>query len=387
MNYIGIDVAKTKHYASVVDSNGVVLVDAFPFFNSKSGFDFLLEKLKVIDLSNTIFGMESTGHYGENLINFLNSKGCKIGIINPIQTNALRKSNIRKTKTDKVDTFLISKCLMLNTYSLLTNKDFEIIKLRSLCRFRQDLIQSRSRLKVKIVCCMDQLFPELSLFFKGNLHIKVSYSLLEKYSSPEEIKNVRIDTLTKLLSKSSRGRYTQPQAYKLKELACNSIGINNPSLSIQIKCLIKQIHLINEQVLEIETKIKSIMDSINSPILTIPGISYTLGSVILSEIGDINRFSHPCKLLAFAGLDPSVIQSGNFNASTTKISKRGSSSLRYALVKASSLIIWNNETFKTYYTKKITQGKPYNCVLGHISHKLVRVIYKMLKENINFELN
>lgn len=387
MNYIGIDIAKTKHYASVVNSNGEVLVDAFPFYNSKDGFDFLMDKLSNIDLSNSIFGMESTGHYGENLISFLKEKGFKIGIINPIQTNSLRKSNIRKTKTDKVDTFLIAKCMMLGNYSLLKQKDFEIIKLRSLTRFREELVQDRTRLKVRLVACVDQLFPELDSFFKGNLHLNTCYSLLEKYSSPSEIKKVRIDTLTKLINNSSKGRYIKDDAIKLKDLANSSIGINNPSLSIQIKCLLKQIELITSQIKEIELETKSIMDSINSPILTVPGIGYTLGAVIISEIGDINRFSHPCKLLAFAGLDPSVIQSGNFNASSTKISKRGSSSLRYALMKAASLIIWNNQTFNSYYTKKINQGKPHNVVLGHISHKLVRIIFKLLKNNEKFELD
>lgn len=387
MNYVGIDIAKTKHYASVVNSNGEVLVDAFPFYNSKDGFDFLMDKLSNIDLNNSIFGMESTGHYGENLISFLKEKGLKIGIINPIQTNSLRKSNIRKTKTDKVDTFLISKCMMLGNYSLLKQKDFEIIKLRSLTRFREELVQDRTRLKVRLVACIDQLFPELDSFFKGNLHLNTCYSLLEKYSSPSEIKKVRIDTLTKLINNSSKGRYTKDDAIKLKDLANSSIGINNPSLSIQIKCLLKQIELITSQIKEIELETKSIMDSINSPILTVPGIGYTLGAVIISEIGDINRFSHPCKLLAFAGLDPSVIQSGNFNASSTKISKRGSSSLRYAIMKAASLIIWNNQTFNSYYTKKINQGKPHNVVLGHISHKLVRIIFKLLKNNEKFELD
>ena len=387
MNYIGIDIAKTKHYASVVNSNGEVLVDAFPFYNSKGGFDFLMDKLSNIDLSNSIFGMESTGHYGENLISFLKEKGFKIGIINPIQTNSLRKSNIRKTKTDKVDTFLIAKCMMLGNYSLLKQKDFEIIKLRSLTRFREELVQDRTRLKVRLVACVDQLFPELDSFFKGNLHLNTCYSLLEKYSSPSEIKRVRIDTLTKLINNSSKGRYTKDDAIKLKDLANSSIGINNPSLSIQIKYLLKQIELITSQIKEIELETKSIMDSINSPILTVPGIGYTLRAVIISEIGDINRFSHPCKLLAFAGLDPSVIQSGNFNASSTKISKRGSSSLRYALMKAASLIIWNNQTFNSYYTKKINQGKPHNVVLGHISHKLVRIIFKLLKNNEKFELD
>ena len=127
------------------------------------------------------------------------------------------------------------------------------------------------------------------------------------------------------------------------------------------------------------------MDEIASPILSIPGISYTLGSIIISEIGNIERFSSPCKLLAFAGLDPTVKQSGTFNATHIKISKRGSKLLRYALIKAASITIWNSETFNTYYSKKISQGKSHNNVVCHVAHKLVRIVFKILKENINFK--
>lgn len=386
MFYCGIDIAKNKHYACVVDSNGKVIIEAFGFDNSMDGFNLLLNKLKHVDLSSVLFGMESTGHYGENLICFLNSKGFKIGIINPIQTNALRKMNIRKTKTDKVDTYLIAKCLILNNYSLLTNKNIKMISLRSITRFRDQLVKDRTKAKLRLISCVDQLFPELGSFFKGNLHLNVSYSLLKKYTSPNDIKKVRIDTLTNLLSNASRGRYSTKEAIILKDLAKSSIGINNPSLSIQIKLLLQQIDLLSEQINEVDLKTKSIMIELDSVILTIPGISYTLGAIILSEISDVNRFSEPCKLLAFAGLDPSVIQSGEFNASHTKISKRGSSSLRYALVKASSLIIHYNNTFNTYYTQKMSSGKQYNVVLGHVSHKLVRIIFHMLKNNLEFNL-
>lgn len=386
MFYCGIDIAKNKHYACVVDSNGKEFVSAFGFNNSREGFNLFLSKLKDIDLSNTLFGMESTGHYGENLISFLNFKGFKIGIINPIQTNALRKMNIRKTKTDKVDTYLIAKCLILNNYALLTNKDIKMIELRSITRFRDQLVKDRTKMKLRLVSVIDQLFPELNSFFKGNLHLNVSYKLLEKYSSPDEIKKARTNTLANLLSVASRGRYSIRETSILKDLAKSSIGVNNPSLSIQTKLLLKQINLLSEQILEVDLKTKSIMDELDSVILTIPGIGYTLGAIILSEISDINRFTEPCKLLAFAGLDPSVIQSGEFNASSTKISKRGSSALRYALVKASSLIIHYNNTFNTYYTQKLSTGKQYNVVLGHISHKLVRIIFHLLKNNIKFNL-
>jgi len=313
--------------------------------------------------------------------------GYKIGVINPIQTNALRNSNIRKTKTDKVDTFLITKCLILGNYSAFKEKTFEISKLKTTCRFRSDVLESRTKLKIQLVSCLDLVFPELNIFFKKNLHLKVCYALLAKYSSPAEVSKVTIATLINLLKKSSKGRYSEVKARELKLLARESIGINNTAIATQIKYIINQLNLLDAQIKSIDNEIKQIMDELNSPILTIPGTGYTLGAIIISEIGDISKFSNPSKLLAFAGLDPSVKQSGNFNATNTRISKRGSKHLRYAIYRAAFLIVWNNEQFYDYYTSKRAQGKSHKNAIGHVSGKLVKVIHKILTDNIPFKLS
>lgn len=386
MFYIGFDIAKENHYASVANSNGEIIIEAFLVKNSLNGFNFFMNKLSEnnIPISSCLVGMESTGHYGENLINFLHNKGFKIGIINPIQTDALRNSNIRKTKTDKIDTRLIIQSLMLKHYTPFVAKDVKILELRSLCRHRDDVLKYRTKLKVRLVAFVDQLFPELTLIF-NSIHQKSCYKLLATYPNPKDVASTRIDALTNLLYKASKGHFGLEKASKLKELAKDSIGVNNPSLSIQIKHSLKQIELLDEQLKELDFKIKEILDELNSVILTIPGISYTLGAIIISEIGNIEKFSSPCKLLAFAGLDPSVKQSGNFNATTVKMSKRGSKLLRYAMIKTSGIIIWNSETYNEYYNRKIAQGKSHNNVVCHVAHKLTRVIFHMLKENVKFK--
>lgn len=384
--YVGIDVAKNSHFASAVNSDGEVVFNPFSFSNSNDGFNLLLSKLNLQDKNQYFIGLESTGHYSDNIVSFLHSKGFKIGIINPIQTDSLRNSNIRKTKNDKIDTLLIAQCLMLGKYTLFREYDFNIIKLKTICRFRFDVVQSRTRLKTQLVGCIDVIFPELYNFFNGNLHSNSARAILLNFTSPCVISKTRIDTLTKSLSKASRGRYSHEEAIHLKSLANSSIGINNPSMCNQIKYLIKQIDLLDEQIASIDSEIKDIVDSLNTQILTIPGVGYTLGAMILSEIGDISRFSNPTKLLAYAGLDPSVKQSGNFNASNTKISKRGSKHLRYAIHTAASIIIFNNDTFYEYYTTKRGQGKDYRNAIGHVSNKLVRVIFKILTENIPFNI-
>lgn len=385
MIFIGIDVAKSIHFASAVNSDGEVLVKPFKFSNDDFGFNLFINTFKDFDLSNCLVGLESTGVYGDNLTTFLFDKGFKIGRINPIQTDSLRSSNIRKTKNDKIDTLLICKSLMLGNFSSVTKNDIDIIKLKTLCRFKFDVIKSKSKAKVQLVTCLDIVFPELANFFNGNLHIKSSYALLLKYPTAKIIANTRIDALSNLLYSTSKGHFNKNKAIDLKKLAKNSIGSDNPAIGLQIKMLIEQIQMLQKQIDLLDIEITNIMEQINSPIISIPGIGYWLGAIIISEIGDITRFSSSTKLLAFAGLDPSVRQSGNFNASNTKISKRGSKHLRYAINYAAGLIIWNDDTFNQYYTTKLAQGKSHLNAIGHVAHKLTRVIFKLLTTNTTFK--
>lgn len=385
MVYIGIDIAKFKHFASVVSSDGKVIVKPFPFENSRQGFMKLIEEIE--NFQDPLIGLESTGHYAENLIQFLYERNYSIAVINPIQTDSLRDSNIRKAKTDKIDTMLIVQCLMLKKYSLLSSKNIDMIKLRRLSRFRLEMVQQQTRIKIQLIACLDIVFPELARFFKGNLHLKVSYALLEKYPSAKAIRSARIDGLTNLLLHNSHGKYNKERALELKNLAKQSVGLDNPAIELQIQCLIKQLHLYQKQIQDIDISIMTLMEIINSPILTIPGVGYTLGAMIISEIDNIKKFSNPSKLLAFAGLDPVVKQSGNFQSETLKISKRGSTYLRYAIYRVAFLIIYNNETFHNYYVEKRAQGKNHRVALGHVCNKLVRIIFKILTDNIPFNLS
>lgn len=384
MIFIGIDIAKSTHFASAVNSDGEVLVEPFKFSNNDEGFQKFINTFSNFNISDCLVGLESTGIYGDNLTSFLFNKGFKIGRINPIQTDSLRSSNIRKTKNDKIDTFLIAQCLMLKHYTLVTQNDIELIKLRCLCRFKSDVLKSQSKAKTQLVNCLDIAFPELANFFNNNLHIKSSYALLSKYPTAKIIANVKVKTLTNLLYSASKGHFKEDKAISLKELAKRSIAMDNPSIGTQIKMLIEQIQMLQKQIDLLDIDISNIMEQLDSPISSIPGIGIWLGAIIISEIGDINRFNSPKKLLAFAGLDPSVRQSGSFNATNTKMSKRGSKHLRYAINRAAQLIIWNDDTFYQYYSTKLAQGKSYLNAIGHVSHKLTRIIFKLLKTNTTF---
>lgn len=382
MIYVGIDIAKTNHYASIVDySTGEVIEKPFLVTNDKTGFEFLYSKIKNFDKNKVLIGLESTAHYGNNLIFYFHEKKFKLGIINPIQTATLRKTRIRKVKNDKVDSILICEALSLGYYNLLSDFDIKLLEIKSLCRFHKELKDKAADAKIQLKTYVDQLFPELNSFFKDNLDIKTAHELLKLYQSPEDVSKVNLTKLSNLLIKSSRGKYDKSRAIELKVLA------SNYALSIQIKMTIELIELLASQINAIEKQVSDFIKKSDNVITSIPGIGDMTAAIIISEIGDINRFNNPGQVLAFAGLDPSVKQSGTFNASSTRMSKRGSSILRYALIIAANNVQLNTKTFNDYYNTKRLQGKLHYNALGHCAGKLIRTIFYMLKHNVKFNLD
>lgn len=384
MIYAGIDIAKLNHFASVVSSDGEVLVEPFKFSNDFEGFRSLSLVLDKYDREQLLIGLESTAHYGNNLVEFLFAKGYHFCVLNPIQTSVMRKKNIRNTKTDKVDTFVIAKTLMQDEHRLFEKQDLDYLHLKNLGRSRQDLMKKRTTCKIKLTSYVDQAFPELQYFFHG-VHHKSVYALLKEAQTPEQIASMHMTHLTHLLESASHGRFKKDKAQELRILAQKSVGSNDSSISIQITQTIEQIELLDRQIDDDEAKMEEIVKALGSVIMTIPGIRYVEAGMILGEIGDIHRFPDCSKLLAFAGLDPIIRQSGKFNANHTRMSKRGSRVLRYALVYSAHNVVKNNETFKKYYDLKCSQGRGHYAALGHCAGKLVRIIYKLLSENLPFD--
>ena len=385
--YVGIDIAKLNHFAAAMSSDGEILIEPFKFTNDADGFQLLISKLESFDKDSIIIGLESTAHYGNNLVRYLVTEFYKVCVLNPIKTSQMRKNNICKTKTDKVDTYVIIKTLMMQDHlRFVTFFDLDLMDLKDLGRFRQKTIKQRTRLKIQLTTYVDQVFPELQYFFKSGLHQKAVYALLKEAPSPNEIASMHMTHLANLLKTTSHGHFKKEQALELRVLAQKSVGANDSAISIQITQTIQQIELLDSQLKMIEDKMTDIMRFNESVIMTIPGIGYINGGMILGEIGDIHRFSNPGKLLAYAGLDPSVYQSGNFKAKNTRMSKRGSRVLRYALINAAWNVVQNNKTFETYYNAKKAEGRSHYNALGHCAGKLVRIIWKMLTDEVEFNL-
>lgn len=386
MFLLGIDIAKLNHVASCIDSStNEIVFSNFKFKNDFIGISALLDKIKTFDTKNLIIGLESTSHYGENLINFLFKQHFKVALINPLQTSHLRKANIRDAKNDNLDSLNIAKSLIFAKLSFISEKNINCFSLKKLTRFRSSLIKQRSKAKIQLTSLLDLLFPELQYLFKSKIHSKAIYSLLKKYPSAEEIAALKDDEISNLLYASSKGHFKKEKSIELKSLAKTTVGIKDTSISLHVIQLIELIELYDKQIKDIVTKIADTVDKLDTKLLSVPGISIIACAIILGETNNFNNFSDSTKLLAFAGLDPKIRQSGNFNASSCRMSKKGSPYLRYALIFTAWNIVRHSEKFNKYYCLKRSQGKSHYNSLGHVAHKLVRVIFTLIKKNIVYQ--
>lgn len=377
---VGIDVAKEKHDCFILSSEGEVLADVFTIQNNAEGFNQLLQVIQscASPIDKMKVGLEATGHYSYNILGFLLEKGLPTFVINPLHTNLYRKSlSLRKTKTDRVDARTIAAMLMsdvgLKSY---TDTSYHNEELKSLTRYRFDKVKERAKLKSSITRLVCILFPELEKLVP-TLHIASVYALLLEYPGAKQLAGANLTHLKAVLYEASKGRYGRDRAIMLRDAARNSIGSYMPAKSLELKHTIRSIQVLDAEIEEIETEIEKLMEQIQSPITSIPGIGSRMGAMILAEVGDFSNFDSADKVLAYAGLSPSTYQSGRMNNCYAHMEKRGSRYLRYAIFNATKYVCYWDPIFKAYLEKKRSEGKHYNVAISHAAKKLVRLIYAM----------
>ncbi len=387
MLYLGIDIGKRNHVASLIDEKAKVLFKAFSFSNTIAGANSLLGKLAVhTDETNVEIGMEATGHYWLSIYSFFIEKGFTVHVVNPIQTDGWRKgTEIRKRKTDIIDSVLIADLIRYGDFDETSLSDEEMLPLRNLSRFRNYLISSIGDLKRKVICVLDQVFPEYQSVF-SDIFGETSKELLSHFQTTDDFENISSEQLADVLEKVAFKGFAKNKITQISELAANSFGLKfcRDSFSLQLKLLIEQIRFIEAQVSDVEMEIKTILHKIDSPITTVPGIGDINGAVILGEIGDISRFSNASKLAAYAGIDSSVSQSGDFQSSNNKMSKRGSPYLRKALFQAALVAAFHDPVFSAFYQKKRSEGKHHLTAIGAVARKLCNTIFAVLKNNTSY---
>ena len=320
-------------------------------------------------IDNIKVGLEATGHYSYNILGFLLEKGLATFLINPLHTNLYRKSlSLRQTKTDRIDARTIASMLM---------SDVDL-KSYTDTAYRFDKVQERAKLKQSISRLVNILFPELESLVP-TLHMASVYAMLSEFPGAKQIADAHLTHFKALLSDASKGRYDRDKAVEIREAARRSIGSAMPAKSLELQHTIRLIRELDKEISEIEAAIKAIIDEMAPPILTIPGISYRMGAMILAEIGDFSRFDSPDKLLAYAGLSPSTYESGKLKATGAyaHMEKRGSRYLRYALFNATKFVCHWEPSFAAYLAKKRAEGKHYNVAISHAAKKLVRLIFAL----------
>ena len=247
MFFLGIDIAKLNHVASLVSDNGNIVFSNFMFKNTLEGFLSLIDKVKPIPKDDIVIALEFTGHYSDNFVNFFFNRKFNVTLVNPANVANFRKSYGRDSKNDRIDSINIAKMLLSREYSLVTQSDIEYLSLKKLNRIRDSLVKQKSKCKILLTRNLDSIFPELHLLPSG-IHSKAVYALLKKYPSSEEIAALGIDVLTNILKTNSRGHFCEKTAYIIKSQAKSSVGFEDISLSFHISQLISSIELLEEQI-------------------------------------------------------------------------------------------------------------------------------------------
>lgn len=389
MIFVGIDVSKYKHDIHIKTEDGSIIVDKMTIANNISGFSELLQKIDSVSVcpEDTKIGLEATGHYSNNLANFLCSNGKCVYLLNPMLVNNFRKGRtLRLTKTDSVDaktiTDMLMSCTELKPYSPLVYHNSEI---KSLTRF---LFRRKKELqvqKIHVSRLLTLLFPELEPIV-SNIHSTTVYAVLMEFPGMAYLRNANLRHLTSVVEKASYHALGKDFAETIRKAALNSIGTSSEALSLELQSTVRTIRSLADEIDLIKKKLDEFCRNNKISLSTVPGMSNTQAACIVSEIGDISRFPSADCLLAYAGLSPSTKQSGTMDNHNACMEKRGSRYLRHYILNTALTVRLHNPVFKQYYEKKVSEGKHYNVVMTHVAKKLVRLLFAMLNSANSYHL-
>ena len=389
MILVGIDIGKKQHIFSIIDKQtGEILSNPFVFNNNQDGFLLLIGKLSSYAKSQLLIGMEDTGHYHFALLKYLLDRRYTVALINPTTTDLTRKLQGGITKNDPLDSLTICDVISSNQrkkpYRITKVNRFDLYEQKQLTRHHHNLKEELNIYKNRLQKCIDIVFPEFNSLFRSKYGI-VYMNVLKRFASAEKIANSDIRTIRKCFEYEGRGKRIQLSAEQLKTTAKDSVGISSVAEEIQIRHIVCQIEMIEEQLSEIDKKIEEFSLQNNSPILSIPGISHFSGTSILAELGDICNYTKASQIIKFAGVAPYHYESSQFIAQHTAITKKGSRYLRKTLYQIILPVINHNRVFTVYYHKKLAEGKSHRCAQGHCIRKLLRVIYHLLSTGQTFD--
>jgi len=392
MYYVGIDVAKEKHYVCILDDTNEFTVKAFWIYSDILGLRELLKRLADISLNNDdfIIGVESTGAFSENLYEYMSDADYKIILLNSYQTAKYRDfSTMKKIKNDAIDAYVIAELLSSNKYkeSHISSDDYHSLKV--LGRLNRSLSDKIKTIKREISTVMATVNPEITLVFK-NIFTKTALEIIKVYPTAVDIQKATPKKLTKLFRHIKGNNFNDEKAKYLIELSKSSIytGRAHESRALMIKTNIKILELLSQEKLEIEAKINDLIESgiskeLDAPIenlKSIPGVADKTIAAILGECGDLRRFSSAKALIGYLGLYPTQYQSGN-SMSVGRLAKRGIPIAKHALYMAAVSSVLHNDELRKIFRDKVSSGKSKKEALIIISKKLATIMYSIFKYN------
>ena len=409
MNYVGIDIAKSFHVVSIIDDEEVRVINKpFKINNDFKGFEKLITILNSVSLDKESFviGLEATGIYGENLLEFLQSKGYIVKLLNPFQTSRYREQiTMKKVKNDNIDSLVIALLLKDGKFSSGYVTDDEYQSLRTLYRNRSAIQSDMKDVKRRILTQIVVTFPEFEGFIKP---FSVSgLALLEKYPTAHHYKHSSVDRIMKLFRHIQGNNFTQDKALRLLELSKESIysGKAKDARAIAIRSSIRLLKMYLSELEIIESEIRSLLDSTDTTtsvdeagiaieksntlianLKTIPGVADKTIAAIISECGDLTRFPTIPKFIGYLGLFPTENSSGN-STHIGHLSKRGSPLAKHALYMSAVSCLMHNTQLKQLYDTKRSQGKSKKEALIAVSRKIATIIYSIFKYNVPYDPN
>lgn len=375
--YLGIDVAKLKCDTVIFNSSNFEYSKEFKVTNNVDGIFHLIASLKDVDKSELLVILESTAHYHQLFADMLSNNGYNVNIINPIITSNVHKSNIRKTKNDKIDAKIIAKIGF--DEQLCSNYFYNQVttNLKKLTRSRKRKVSKRSKTKIQFRTELDYLAPDFNSLFSDVFSLTPLY-LLDKYLL-SELLTMSNSKILKEISKVSKGKHKLVKVEEIKSCIKKNKAqiISSPIQCLELNLLVKELNFYTTQIELYDTKI--INESLDCDnLLTVPGIGKLSAAIILGELGDVKNFKSPKQIVAYAGLDSSTYQSGNTSVNG-RISKRGSPQLRNALYICAGAAMLHSDEWRDLYDKHKANGKHHYVALNAMARKLLHVIWGIYK--------
>jgi len=381
MFYLGIDIGKFNHAAALMDQRGKVIATLSSFPNTLSGFQNLLAVITahLPPTEELRIGMEATGPYWIPLTEWLKKQGWIPVILNPIKTASLRNYGVRGSKTDNIDSVLIANTLRIEREHPQPVSPKLSEELRHFTRLRVEMTKDRTRIGLRVTSILDRLFPELLSSFSKTLSPSC-LALLCEAPTPSKVLALGEEKLATLLRKASGGNLKATRAKEIMDKAAQSVGVPSQAMEETLALLLEQINLINSQLKVVDHRITELYEEAGVYFTSISGVGTLSAATILAEYGSVTKFTQPQQMVAFAGIDPKLRNSGQHQGQV-HISKRGPRYLRRALYLACQSVVRNDDYFHSIYQHYRDKGKSHKEAIIAVMNRFVHVLYAIWRDN------